>query len=217
MAKKQIIEALQSTNRAGMDKLIKWLETNGFFTCPASTRFHGAYKGGLANHSWNVYRLLSDYVEQFKLDTAASAGQKPLKIEPENISIVGLLHDICKVGAYIGDKAPYKWNKQQPKGHATLSLTRIKQFIKLTELEEMMIKYHMGPYGLNEFYDENDWQQGEYPLRGDHSQDENMTKEESQKARYGQSLANAWFHNPIVKVMYICDELATLQEKNDAA
>ena len=40
-----------------------------------------------------------------------------------------------------------------------------------------------------------------------------MTKEESQKARYGKSLANVWYHNPIVKLMSICDELATMEEK----
>jgi len=40
-----------------------------------------------------------------------------------------------------------------------------------------------------------------------------MSKEESQKARYGQSLRNAWYHNPICKLMYFCDELATFEEK----
>ena len=83
MAKEQIIKTLKSTNRAGMDKMIDWLEKNGFFTCPASTRFHGAYEGGLADHSWNVYRLLDEYVEQFKLDKVSSPGQKPLPITPE--------------------------------------------------------------------------------------------------------------------------------------
>jgi len=117
------------------------------------------------------------------------------------------------MGAYIGTEKPYKWNKQQPKGHALLSIERIKKHIELTELEELMIKYHMGVYGLNEFYDEDDWQTGEYPLRGDHTNDKEMSKEESKKARYGKSMANAWYHNPIVKVMYFCDELATLEEK----
>jgi hypothetical protein len=73
------------------------------------------------------------------------------------------------------------------------------------DIEELMIKYHMGVYGLNEFYAEDDWQTGEYPIRGDKS----LSKEE----RRGKSLANAWYHNPICKLMYFCDEIATLEEK----
>jgi len=214
--KETIIELLESTKRKGIDKLIKWLENEGFFTAPASTRFHGAYKGGLAKHSLRVWELLDEYHIGLKLHEVASPGQKPLSFDFETIKIVALLHDVCKVGAYIptpDGKNPYKWNRQQPKGHALLSIERIKKFITLEPIEEMMIKYHMGVYGLNEFYGEGDWQTGEYNLRGDHSQDENMTKEENQAARYGASMANAWYHNPIVKIMYFCDELATLGEK----
>ena len=62
-------------------------------------------------------------------------------------------------------------------------------------IEEMMIKFHMGTYGTFEF----DSYCSEYPIRGD--------KSKSKEERYGVSLANAWFHNPIVKLMYFCDEL----------
>ncbi len=209
--KERIIELLKSTKREGMDRMIDYLEAEGFFEAPASTRFHGAYKGGLAEHSLRVYELLNEKCETLDLDAVTAAGQKPLAIGVPNIIIAGLLHDVCKIGAYIptpGGKNPYKWNKGQPKGHATLSIERIKKHIELQPIEEMMIRYHMGVYGLNEFYKEDDWQQGEYPLRGDDSKD----KEE----RYGQSLANAWYHNPVVKLMYFCDELATLMEKKGA-
>ena len=73
----------------------------------------------------------------------------------------------------------------------------------------MMIRYHMGVYGLNEFQESS----GEYPLRGDHIACEGMTKDESKDFRYGKSMANAWYHNPLVKLMSICDEMATMEEK----
>lgn len=211
--KDRIIAMLLSTKRTGINDMIDYLVKEGYFEAPASTKYHGCYKGGLASHSFEVYERLDGYASIFKLGEISAPGQKPLPIVSETIIIAALLHDVCKIGAYIGIEKPYKWNRQQPKGHALLSIERIKKFIKLSELEEMMIKYHMGVYGLNEFYSEDDWQSGEYPLRGDHAKDESMTKEESQKARYGQSMGNAWFHNPICKVMYFCDELATLQEK----
>lgn len=209
----KIVKLLRSTKRNGIESLIEYLDNKGFFEAPASTRFHGAHPGGLAEHSLRVYELLIHNTINRKLDETLGSGQKPLPIDNNTFIIAALLHDICKIGAYVGTESPYKWNRQQPKGHALLSIARIKKHIKLTELEEMMITYHMGVYGLNEFYDEDDWQTGEYPLRGDHTNDEGMTKEESKKFRYGKSLANAWYHNPIVKVMYFCDELATLEEK----
>lgn len=64
-------------------------------------------------------------------------------------------------------------------------------------------------------YDPSKWdaKNGEYHLRGDHRACHGMSKEESQAFRYGKSYANATFHNPIVKLMYFCDEIATLREK----
>ena len=54
--KNRIIHALDETNRLGMEKMIDWLNGEGFFTSPASTRFHGCYPGGLAQHSWDVFQ-----------------------------------------------------------------------------------------------------------------------------------------------------------------
>lgn len=184
---------LMSTEREGIDKLLGYLECDGFFTSPASTKFHRCCTGGLMQHSWNVYQTLKEYTEKFRF--RQSPGQILLPVMRENIIIAGLLHDVCKIGAYIGNSAPYKWNRAQPKGHALLSLVRIAKYIKLEKIEEMMIKFHMGTYGTLEFGSYC----SEYPIRGDKS----LSKEE----RYGQSLANAWYHNPIVKLMYFCDEL----------
>lgn len=175
----QFIATLQHLERQGMTNLITWLRTEGFFTSPASTRYHGCYCGGLLMHSIHVYRRLVDANTLLELHTPHEA-----------IAIAALLHDVCKVGAYLGDSKPYHWNRQQPKGHALLSLVRISKFIKLTELEEAMIQYHMGVYGLREF----DEKKGEYNLRN-------------------RSMAYNWHHHSIVKVMYFCDELASLQEK----
>lgn len=214
--KEKIIELLKRTKREGIESLIKYLESNGFFESPASTKFRGCYAGGLATHSLDVYERLLALSSPLKLDSVSAPGQKPLPIDVGNIIIAALLHDICKIGAYIGDEKPYKWNKSQPKGHALLSIERIKKHIELTDIEKLMITYHMGVYGLKDFYEKGSWEyktNAEYPLRGDHSNDKTLSKEESQKARYGKSMRNAWYHNPIVKLMYFCDELVTLEEK----
>ena len=176
-------ELLLSTKRDGMEKLLEHMREWGFFTSPASTKFHGCYKGRLVVHSIGVYELLDSF-----------AGLLDLECPADSLIIAPLLHDLCKMGAYQGNEKLYTYNRSNPPGHATLSISRISRFIKLTELEEKMIRYHMGVYGLVEF----DGKKGEYPLRGG-------------------GLANAWNHHPIVKVMYFCDELATLEEKAEEA
>lgn len=190
---------LMSTGREGIDKLLGYLECEGFFESPASTRFHGAYPGGLAQHSLGVYERLAKYASE--VDFNPGRGAITLPVTRETLIIAGLLHDVCKVGAYIGNVSPYKWNRAQPKGHALLSLIRIAKYINLEPVEEMMIKFHMGTYGTLEF----ESYCSEYPIRGD--------KSKSKEERYGQSLANAWYHNPIVKLMYLCDELDNLSQR----
>ncbi len=183
---------LESTNREGMTYLVGYLMQEGFFEEIASARGHRSHKGGLAEHSLRVWELLSNYACDLKLSTAITAGQKPLPFGDDSMIIAALLHDVCKVGAYVRTKADDGWtnNRNKEKGHALLSIARIKKHIELTEIEEMMIKYHMGVYGLVEF----DEKSGEYELRN-------------------KQMANAWYHNPIVKIMYFCDEIATLKEK----
>jgi len=173
------------TRRDGIGKLVEYLEASDFFIAPASMRYHGCHVGGLAKHSFNVYERLLGY--------NALLG---LGIEDEHIIIAALLHDVCKIGAYVkregglSKEDSWYWNRAQPKGHALLSLVRIAEHIKLLETEVWMVQYHMGVYGLMEF----DPMKGEYTLRN-------------------KAMAYAWHHRPIVKVMYFCDELVTLGEK----
>lgn len=233
--KERITQLLLSTQRDGMEAMIEHLNGHGFFESPASTKFHGVYAGGLADHSLRVFEIIGPHVDSAKMITHpdTTAGKKPLPLSCDSVVIATLLHDVCKAGAYVRTKADNGWtnNKAKDKGHAKLSIERISKYIKLTPIEELMIRYHMGIYGANEFEqysgefplgDANDiapdvFPDAEYTLCGDHSgEPRKMTRQEKEAgkvARYGKSLRNAWYHNPVVKVMYFCDELATLEEK----
>lgn len=78
---------------AALDMLTEWLETSDFFTAPASTKYHGAYPGGLCEHSLDVYKnmekLLSLHPEYY--------------YESDTVKIVSLLHDLAKVNFYKRD------------------------------------------------------------------------------------------------------------------
>ena len=203
--KEAVITLLRSTERKGMNQMLNWLDVEGFYTSPASIRFHGSYEGGLAEHSLGVYHLLNRFISEIMFRPNYGAIMLPVK--QENIVIAALLHDVCKVGAYLEKpEGGYKSNRGKPKGHALRSLIRILEYIELEKIEELMIRFHMGIYGLYEF-DPVKHYGSEYHLVSDGT----GTKEE----RYGKTLRNAWHHNPIVKLMYFCDELESFGIKGD--
>ena len=55
--KGKFIELLRSTGREGVDHIIEVIEGMGFFTAPASTKFHLSNEGGLLQHSLNVCEM----------------------------------------------------------------------------------------------------------------------------------------------------------------
>lgn len=71
---------------------------NGLFTAPASTRHHGAYPGGLLEHSLNVYHRLRAIVcvETYGTTTSDLLAED---VE-ETVAVLALLHDVCKVNCY---------------------------------------------------------------------------------------------------------------------
>ena len=115
----------------------------GFFEAPASTKYHGAYSGGLFDHSVNVMRNLVDLTE--KLGLRWRSPYSPVRI--------GMLHDLCKADQYIrvvsetdGD-SHYEFNKYTLlKGHGDKSVLLASQFMVLTEEEVLCIRYHMGSF-----------------------------------------------------------------------
>jgi len=144
--KEAVINRLKQIDREGIDKLIEFMEKRKFFTGPGSTKYHNAFEGGLLQHSVNVAKLFGQLCEQYKLD-----------IPEDSIFLVDILHDLCKASLYLGDEKPYKYNGFVGRaGHAKLSINRISRFIKLTEQEEKIIKYHMGMYAVGGYINEYD-------------------------------------------------------------
>ena len=141
-------------HREGADALLDYLENKSdFFTCPASTKFHGAYAGGLCDHSLNVYHCLVDYLARERVTELYG-----LEVEAESVAIAALLHDLCKVGCYkagtrnvkndatgVWEKVPnFYFDDHMPYGHGEKSVYIISGFMKLTRQEAMAIRWHMG-------------------------------------------------------------------------
>ena len=140
-------------------ELMKYLEEEGFFTAPASTKYHGAYEGGLYDHSNAVFLRLQKLTEDNHLEWQRK----------ESPFIIGYFHDLCKCDQYIKTDgkliegtdtfitgSPSLWHYEYNtntllKGHGSKSVMILSRFINLTEEEMLCIRYHMGAYEKEEW------------------------------------------------------------------
>lgn len=140
------------------DEFLKWLNDNNFFTAPASTKYHGAYEGGLFDHCFVVAGRLQKLTEKLDLHWQ----------RPESPFIVGMFHDLCKCDQYVkvagarlngsdtivmGDGLfHYEYNPNTIlKEHGAKSVMILSQHLQLTEEEVLCVRYHMGPYEKEEW------------------------------------------------------------------
>lgn len=142
--------------RSGAAELLEWLEhETDFFTAPTSTKYHGAHPGGLLIHSVNVWKRLHDIVDRDMMNPNTPGFCDTAELV-ETVAILGLLHDVCKVGVYhkadpfkavLENKLdPYTFRDPFPLGHGEKSLFLITRYMALTEEEALAIRWHMGAY-----------------------------------------------------------------------
>jgi HD superfamily phosphohydrolase YqeK len=152
--KTKFIELLKITNRSGVDKIIKYLESTDFFEAPASTQYHENYVGGLCEHSLKVYNIFELLNKTFDLN-----------INNSSIIIMSLLHDICKINNYVKEKKNvkigqnwtqvdyWKYEDQYPIGHGHKSvIVLLKEGLSLTDLEINSIISHMNGYDKSDLF-----------------------------------------------------------------
>lgn len=148
MTDKERLDLMMATNLSEIvsEDFLKWLAENGFFTAPASTKYHGNYEGGLFDHSFLMMNLL--------VELSAANGLKWKR--PESPFIVGMFHDLCKIDQYridnstpytVGEATRYEYRPDTMyKGRGDKSIILLSQFTTLTDEEIACIRYHMGAF-----------------------------------------------------------------------
>lgn len=157
--KNQFLELLRTTDREGMNNVIMELEELGFFEAPASSRFHLCKRGGLMEHSLNVYTTAMDIRESLIKRDERLEDLLPL----DSVVIACLLHDVCKADIY---KPVFKRKKNEygawievpgydldyhnfPLGHGEKSvIVLLRAGLDLTDDEIMAIRWHMNAWDL---------------------------------------------------------------------
>ena len=145
-------------HRDGIDELIDFIKTSGFLTAPASTKYHGAYEGGLLQHSLNVHDVMRKELDM------TFGNEWKMFLSEESVAIVSLLHDLCKTDMYIQQmrnvkvngewtqELYYAYNQEQfSMGHSAKTIHMIQRFIKLTDDEAQAIYWHMGAFDLSQY------------------------------------------------------------------
>lgn len=158
--KTRFCEILRSTGRAGVETVLSELEKLGFFTAPASTRFHLAEAGGLCQHSLNVY----DEAMLVKVLQCRLRPDLEPKLQDTSVAVAALLHDVCKAEVYKTEikhrKVNGKWEDYEgytadyssfPLGHGEKSVIRLLRWgFDLMDEEMMAIRWHMHAWALSD-------------------------------------------------------------------
>ncbi len=105
-----ILEAVKPTIIEMIDYIVKsaeeaaalkdWLDKTDFWTAPASTRFHGNFKGGLSLHTLKVIQQALIFTKPLIDIFLTSPGAKNYDISAQDIFISALCHDFCKTNFY---------------------------------------------------------------------------------------------------------------------
>lgn len=137
--RKELYRSFMIKGGVGFFPIPNILDEIGFFTAPASTKYHGSYEGGLFDHSLQTAKELVDLTQKLGLEWE----------RPESPYIVGLFHDLCKCDNYVWDieTDSYKYNPDIIiPGHGEKSLIMLQRFVDLTDEEIACIRWHMGAY-----------------------------------------------------------------------
>ncbi|MBD5177485.1 MAG: HD domain-containing protein [Bacteroidales bacterium] len=153
-------ELLKATNRENIDYVIEDLDNLGYFEAPASAQGHGAYPGGLLQHSLNVY----DAAMGVRKTIVEARPDLEKMLPTSSIAIAALLHDVCKSNFYLPVKKKRKnevglfeeydayeyQDKNFPVGHGEKSVIMLLQSgLDLTDDEIYAIRWHMGGWNLS--------------------------------------------------------------------
>ena len=134
-------------------KTLEWLHSTDFYSCPASTKYHESFPGGLLVHSLDVYNKMLELMNVASFAT----------IDVAEATICALVHDWCKIGMYssyqknVKNEVTGQWEKETaytvdqkgvPLGHGTSSMYLALRCIRLTVEQSIAIRWHMGEYNV---------------------------------------------------------------------
>ena len=89
-------------NQEEADNIKKWMNNTDFWTAPASTRFHGNFKGGLCLHTLMVIKQSLEFAKPVLENylTSPEGQSSKYTLTARDIFLAALCHDFCKTNFY---------------------------------------------------------------------------------------------------------------------
>ena len=144
LQREEIFSLLEKVEKVSVKKLLKYLDSSGFFYRPSSGKRHHNFPGGLAEHSLGVFRIVEEWnnmtpderrnseLYKFNLHNKhVSCDIFTEKMHYDDMVIAGICHDLCKAKHYYfkANRVILSHNSDpEPKRvHASLSVKRLKE------------------------------------------------------------------------------------------
>lgn len=89
---KDLVSSISRLSDEELHNVLSYFDNTDFFVAPASTKYHGAYEGGLCEHSLKVYDNLKKLYDTFHFNLDQN--------DQDSITIVSLFHDLGKINFY---------------------------------------------------------------------------------------------------------------------
>lgn len=87
---KDLVTEITRLSDDSVHNILEYLDDTDFFTAPASTKYHGAYEGGLCEHCLHVYDNLKKLYDTFHFLIPAE----------DSLLVIALFHDAAKINFY---------------------------------------------------------------------------------------------------------------------
>lgn len=155
LQREEIFALLKKVEKVSVKKLLRYLDSSGFFYRPSSPNRHHNFPGGLAEHSLGVFRIIEEWnnmnpderrnseLYKFKLsDKTVSCDIFTGKMSYDDMVIAAICHDLCKARHYYFEGRIIKKHHSDYLGsrHASISVERLEaNGIKGEKCEELLL------------------------------------------------------------------------------
>ena len=88
------------TDETENNSLKTWLDNSDFWVAPASTKFHGNFKGGLSLHTLMVIKQSLIFTRPLLENFYQSPNATKFEVTTKDVFLASLCHDFCKTNFY---------------------------------------------------------------------------------------------------------------------
>ena len=130
--KEKITRELKNSGDPNIDKMLSYMDNNGYYTCRCSK--HNHWQGGAAEHMWAVY-LMAKALRDQKLNDPKIAKYAT----DQKLALVCLLHDLCNMNVAVFTDT----HKNVSSNHGAKSKWIMKNLNVGTDVDIQVVRDHM--------------------------------------------------------------------------